>query len=126
VCRNAWNPIAGLILAATQASADLPGDLRVGWYLEKLAGIILRAALGICSQWFGRRAHYMYFRLNSSPSFREKLAEREEAIPSCKALFHRDIFNALNIRTIEINLDWPASTSCAAFARTMIHFIGIY
>lgn len=39
--------------------------------------------------------------------FREKLAEREEAILSCKALFHCDIFNALNIRTIEIHLDRP-------------------
>ena len=108
MCRNAWNPIAGLILAATQASADLPGDLRVGWYLEKLAGIILRAALGICSQWFGRRAHYLYFRLNSSPSFREKLAEREEAIPTCKVLFHSEIFKTLNICTIEIQLEKPS------------------
>lgn len=45
------------------------------------------------------------------------MAEREEAILSCKALFHRDIFNALNIRTIEIYLDRPTCTSCAAFAR---------
>ena len=29
-----------------------------------------------------------------------KLAEREEAIPFCKALFHRDNFDGLNIRTI--------------------------
>ena len=30
--------------------------------------------------------------------------EREETISSCKALFHRGNFNALNIRTIEIYL----------------------
>src|SRR5688572_5891186 len=40
----------------------------------------------------------MNLALKSSPGFREKLAEREEAIPSCNALFHRDIFNTSNIR----------------------------
>ena len=42
----------------------------------------------------------MNLALKSSPGFREKLAEREEAIPSCNALFHRDIFNTSNIRVL--------------------------
>lgn len=36
----------------------------------------------------------MIFGFESIPSFREKLAEREEATPACKALIHRDKFYA--------------------------------
>jgi hypothetical protein len=49
----------------------------------------------------------MNLALKSSLSFRAKLAEREEAISSCNALYPQDNFNALNIRTIEIHLDRP-------------------
>jgi len=44
----------------------------------------------------------MYFRLNSSRSFREKLAEREEAIPIYRILIHNNFLKTSNIRTIEI------------------------
>ena len=40
--------------------------------------------------------------LKSSPGFREKLAEREEAISPCRVLFHIGSFRILNICTIEI------------------------
>ncbi len=38
----------------------------------------------------------------SSPSFREKLAEREESIALRKLLFHSMFFNVLNIGTIKL------------------------
>jgi hypothetical protein len=47
------------------------------------------------------------FGFKSSPSFREKLAERGEAMPLGKALFHRKLFNNLIICTIKIRLEMP-------------------
>jgi len=44
----------------------------------------------------------------SSPGFREKLAEREEAMPLDRALFHKDFFKVLNICTIKISLEMQA------------------
>jgi len=43
--------------------------------------------------------------LKSSPGFREKLAEREEAMPLGRVLFNKDFFKDLNICTIKIWLE---------------------
>lgn len=40
--------------------------------------------------------------LKYSPGFKEKLAEREEAMPVGRILFHMAFFRAANIRTIKI------------------------
>jgi len=49
----------------------------------------------------------MNLALKSSPGFREKLAEREEAISLFRVLFRNGFFRTLNIRTIEITADNP-------------------
>lgn len=43
----------------------------------------------------------------SSPSFRGKLAEREEAIPLRRLLFHNGFLKTLIIRTIRISREKP-------------------
>lgn len=46
----------------------------------------------------------MFLGFKSSPSFREKLAEREESIDLCRLLFHNSFLKCLNFRTIKIGV----------------------
>ena len=45
---------------------------------------------------------YLFLGFKSNPGFREKLAEREEAMALGRVLFHKDFFKDVNICTITI------------------------
>jgi hypothetical protein len=71
-----------------------------------------------------RRANKDAYESKSSPSFREKLAEREESIRLGKGMFRLYFMDKLSFRTIRILLEYPTRMPAQDFD-SVIHLASV-